>query len=123
MGSGIVDLLVYFLDEMVTASWKKGLSGSYVNGTWTSSFDTPTDIKIVVPETLNQNQIQQLPQGERVQNFVQTWTGTDVNVRRGNIDSDRITYDGKDYLVYQVINRTSSGRFKHIILREITADE
>jgi len=118
-----VDMLSYFPDEMVTATLQSGQAGSYVNGVWTPSFAAGVTISIIFPQPVSQEQLQQLPEGERAQNYVQTWTTADINVRDNTTDSDRIVYDGKTYLVYQAEDRLFSGNFKHLILREITADE
>jgi hypothetical protein len=119
----MIDMLSYFADEMVLATLQAGQTGSYVNGVWTPSFATGVSISIVFPQPVSQDLLQQLPQGERAQNYVQTWTTADVNVRDDTTDSDRIVYAGKTYLVYQSEDRTFPGNFRHLILREITADE
>lgn len=116
-------MLSYFADEMVTATLLAGQAGTYTNGEWVPSFAAGVSISIVFPQPLSQEELQQLPEGERVRNFVQTWTKTDVDVRAGTTNGDRITYNGKTYLVYQAEDRTFPGNFKRLILRENTYDE
>ena len=118
-----MDMLSYFTDEMVTATLTPGSAGAYVNGEWVASFGTPSSIQIIQPQSLTQDLLNQLPQGERVQNFVQTWTELGADVRAGTMDGDRITFESKEYLVYQAEDRLFSGNFKRLILREITDDE
>jgi len=119
----MIDLLSYFGDEMVTANLYKGDAGSYVNGEWIPDYDAPIPISIIFPQPLNQKQLLQLPEGERVQNFVQTWTTADVEVRELNRNTDAIEYNGEFFLCFQLGDRTFSGKFKHVILRQRTADE
>ncbi|NIV93797.1 hypothetical protein GWN42_13610 [candidate division KSB1 bacterium] len=119
----MIDMLSHFADEMVTASHVAGDAGTYTDGEWVPDLDSGVDVSIVFPQPLNMRQLQQLDPGERVQNFVQTWTKANIRVREGNRDSDRITFDGRTFLVYQVEDRTFPGEFKHCILREITPDE
>lgn len=119
----MLDMLSYFADEMVTATLTPGAAGTYTNGEWVPATGTPASISIVFPQPLDMEALQQLPEGERVKNYVQTWTKTDVDVRSGTTNGDRITYDGKTYLVYQAEDRTFPGGFKRIVMRENTYDE
>jgi len=119
----MIDMLSFFGDEMVSANLYRGSAGTYVNGEWIPDYDTPIPISIIFPQPLNQLQLQQLPEGERVSNFVQTWTKADVDVREGQINTDVIEYDGRFFLCFQLGDRTFSGQFKHVVLRERTADE
>lgn len=119
----MMDMLSFFTDEMVTATWTAGAAGTYTLGEWVPAYAAGVSIPIVFPQPLTQEQLQQLPQGERVRNFVQTWTKSDIAVRDHTTDSDTITYDGKTYLVHQIGDRIFPGNFKNVILREKTADE
>jgi hypothetical protein len=119
----MIDMLSFFADEMVTASWIAGAAGAYVNGEWSASYAAPALIQIVYPQPLTQDELQQLPEGERYRNLVQTWTTAAVNVRSGTTDTDKITYDGVTYYVHQVEDRVFPGNFKRVVMRERTADE
>ena len=116
-------MLQYFNAEKINAQFVKGDSGSYVDGVWTPVFNAAVDIKIIAPQPLTANDLQMLPSGEHVQNFVVTWLDSAIaETREYDKDADRIIIGSKTFKIFQVDDRTTLGKYYRCILREIRDD-
>jgi hypothetical protein len=116
-------MLQFFGPETVSATLVPGDTGAYVNGEWTPATGVSSTIKIIAPQPLSANELQMFSDGEHVRDYLKTWTQTRVFVREGNEDNDKIQWNGKDYKVVQVNDRSVLGPFYRVVMREITADE
>jgi hypothetical protein len=112
-------MLSYFDAETVDATVTPGAAGTYTDGEWVPASGATVAIRIIVPQPVNENELQMLSDGEHVRNYRKTWTETRVFVRETDEDSDVITYDGKDYKVVQVDNRSVLGNFYRVMMREL----
>ncbi len=112
-------MLEYFTAEMVSATLIQGASGAYVAGEWVPAFVADAPIVIIAPQPVSANFLQMLPDGERRADFLESWSQTRVYPREGGEDSDRITWDGDTYKVFQTENRKPLGNFHHFIMRRL----
>jgi len=102
--------------EKVLVDLTPSNDGVYSNGVWIADEDDPSEIEVVIPQPVTMQEIVILPEGQHIKNFVKTWTESELKV------NDKITYNEKEFLVYQVDTRFE-GNFYRVILREITSDE
>lgn len=112
-------LLSYFGDEMTTVQLISGEAGAYVDGVWASDFADPAPISIINPQPLTANDMQLLPDGEHVRDYLKSWSETRVFTREGNEDADRIEFDGDTYKVMQNDDRSLDGVFYGFVMRRI----
>lgn len=112
-------MMSYFGAEKREAQLAKGDSGSYVNGEWIPDFEATTDIIIIVPQPIKANELSMLPDGEKLSDYLKTYTEVKVMPRLGNVDSDKIIYDSRNYKVVQVDNRSELGNFYKVIMRKL----
>jgi hypothetical protein len=110
-------LLSYFSDEMTTAQLISGEASAYVGGVWVSSFAAATPISIIRPQPLIANDMQLLPDGEHVRDYLKSWSETRVFTREGDRDADRIEFDGDTYKVMQNDDRSLDGVFYGFVMR------
>ena len=118
-------MLEHFTDELVSAQViRKAGPGTYVEGIWVpDADDTPEDIRVIAPQPVNARELQMLPDGEHVRNYLKTWTDADVETREGALDSDKLNIFGTVYKVVQVENREPLGNYRKVFIREIRPDE
>lgn len=112
-------MLRYFKSEMVTASITRYPEGAYVAGEWTPGAETTSSIEIIAPQPVKSNELDPLPEGEKVSNYRKTWSEDPLFTRNGFEDSDRITLGGKTYQVYRVDDRATLGNFHRAVMREV----
>jgi hypothetical protein len=64
-------------------------------------------------------ELQSLEDGEKVSDFVKTWSETRLRVRDSAKDADVVATGGETFQVRQVEDRTTSGGFVRAILRRL----
>lgn len=113
-------MLGYFGAEMVTAVWYDGTAGTNVKGVWTPGTSAGQTIRIIAPQPVKANELENLPDGEHVADYVRTWTEKlAVSTRGGLSDSDLIAWDGKTYKVAQVDDREVLGGFVRVLMKKV----
>ena len=115
-----MSLLDAFDFEMVTASLVGGgTDGSYDDeGAYSpGATETPVDIFIVKPQPVTANELQMLPSGERTMDYLKSYLKTTINTRELLVDSDIISYSGRNYKVIQVEDRSQDGGFYKFYLK------
>ena len=113
------DLLQYFDDEKETVSWTPGDLGSYVDGEWVLALGASVPLIIIAPQPMTAKDIQSLPDGEHVRDYVRSWSETQVESRDGGDDADRIDWKGDIYKVMQSDDRATLGGFYAFQMRRL----
>jgi hypothetical protein len=118
-------MLEHFSEEFVPAQViRKSGPGSFIKGIWVPDSDAvPESIRVIAPQPVNARELQMLPDGEHVRNYLKTWTEADVETREGELDSDKLDIFGTVYKVVQVENREPLGQYRKVFIREIRPDE
>jgi hypothetical protein len=113
-------MLRYFESEMVDAILLRSGSGSWIDFKWVPAGDLPTPIRIIAVQPVQANDMQLLPQGEPVRDYVRTYAPADLDImpRQGDIEPDRIQVDGKTYKVMTVDRRRPLGNYHKIVMRD-----
>lgn len=93
----------FLLTKKLPATLIKQEVGSYVNGVWVESEDSRTTI-YVNAQPLKGSELFQLPEAERVREWIKFYTTDTVNTVKTSTGStaDRILFDGKEYEVATV---------------------
>jgi hypothetical protein len=113
------DLLQYFDDEKITVSLIPGAAGSYVDGEWVLVLGASAPLVIIAPQPMTAKDIQSLPDGEHVRDYLKSWSETRVEPRDGGDDADRISYQGDTYKVMQSDDRATLGGFYAFQMRRL----
>jgi hypothetical protein len=111
-----------FADWMRTAQLQRGIAGTYEpDGEWVPAFDPAESITIIIPQPVKANDLVQLDDGEHLRNYRKTWTDTLVKTREGDVDADRIIYNGRTYKVFEARDWTEPewAGFYKVIMREL----
>lgn len=112
-------MLRFFGPEKITVSLIRGTSGAYVNGVWVPALDAGVPIRVIAPQPLTANDTQFIEDGEHVRSYLKSWSNPKVYPREGDIDADRILFDGDTYKVTQTDNRSILGRFYAFVMRKL----
>jgi len=113
-------MLEYFEPEMINANLINGQIGTYINGEWISSFAASVPVRIIAPQPVTSNELQMMPNGEDGRDYLKTYSETKIFIRESGEDSDKIIFNGFEYKIVQVDDRTILGNFYRIIMRKIT---
>ena len=92
--------------------------GVYVPGTSTSQV-----IQGVPPQPLNEKELMQFPDGQKIQDIQKIYTSFPVRVRSGEINADRLQFEGGTYEVIKVETRDILGNYYKAVVRKIQGDE
>lgn len=117
-------MLRYFGNETVDATLIRYGAGSYSDadgGDWVEGATTETSIRIIVPQPVKSNELDPLPEGEKVSNYRRTYCAEKLRTREGGQDADRLEYpvgSGKRYKIFRVDERDVLGNFYRVIMRE-----
>ena len=118
-------MLEHFSEEFVDATLiRKSGPGEYVEGIWNPDADAaPVPIRVIAPQPVTPRELQMLPDGEHVRNYLKTWTEEDVETRLAELGADKLSILGSAYKVVQVSNREPLGDYRKVFIREIPSDE
>lgn len=105
--------------EKVDATLTRYQDGSYVDGEWEPGVSSTTPLRIVIPQKLTAKDLVMQPQGEKVSDYLKTWSEDEMLTRENLRDSDRITCDGVVYKIFQSYDRTLLGNFFRVVLRKV----
>lgn len=100
------------------------LTGSVVKGDFITTPETFETTGIIRPA--NTNDIQMVPEGDRVTGMVTVYTSNQLYVTRRNGSnapglSDEITWQGEQYKIIQTANYSDYGYFKSMAVRKLGA--
>jgi len=113
-------MMSFFDSEMTDGTLISTGEGSNVKGVWTPGASTSTPIRIIAPQPVNANDLVNLGDGEHIQDHVLTWVDrVDVFTRDGDIDADRIGWNGRVYKVVHVDDRQELGQYMKIIMKRV----
>ena len=114
------NLLSYFMDEMVDATlYQYGAGSRDAEGKWTPGTETSSSIEVIAPQPVKADEIEQLPPGERISDYVKIWVYDTVTLstRVDTADADEIEVNSQRYKVHQINHWESAGGFMAAILR------
>lgn len=109
-------LMPFFVGEFVSATLTQTAAGSMVDGEWVPGSTSASTISVVYPQAVKPDELQPNEQGERITDFVKTYTSATVSTRVGTSDADLITVLGETYKVWAVDSRPI-GAYRKVILR------
>lgn len=115
-------MLSYFPELMVTSQLiRDNTGGTYVEGIYVAPAKDTTDLQMIAPQPIRENDLNMLADGERASDYRVTWVfaDTDLHTRTKQHEADIITYDGKIYKVMQVNERDPIGNFRKVFIRDI----
>jgi len=112
-------MLQYFETEQTEVQVIRGSAGSYVDGEWIQNLSNPGTIRIVVPQPLRSNDLQKLPDGEHVLDYLISWVPSRLFTRSGLIDSDQICFNFNIYKIEAVDDWSILGNFYKLTLRRL----
>lgn len=116
----MINMLQYFLDEMVSATLKtKGDGARNTEGVWVPGVETESTIKIIALQPVTGDDLKMLPEGEDTSEFMITYVESvyGLRTRSGASDADQITVGSDTYEVFSAGNWTTQGLFKSYIVR------
>jgi hypothetical protein len=116
-------MLSYFASEKISDVLIRPGSGQYQDGEWVPDSPGTTNIEIIAPQPMRPDELQMLPQGERVYNHLVTWMTPEIRnwpVVPGSTSTnpDILRIDGSHYKVMEISNRSVLGNFYRVVLRE-----
>ena len=115
-------MLSYFPELKVSAKLSRAnTTGDYSDGEYTPSTRTETDIEIIAPQPIRENDLNMLADGEKASDYRVTWVDADLDLatRQATREADIIIYDGTDYKVMQVDDRDPIGNFRRVVMRDM----
>jgi hypothetical protein len=116
-------VLSYFESEKIDATLRVYAAGSRTKGQWTEGLPADTPVRIIAPQPVNANELQQLPSGDYVRNWVKTWLPNSVDPGTLTASSNRILIGSVSYRVYKVENRATLGNYYKAFMAEEKANE
>lgn len=109
----LIPMMPFFGSEMVAAPWTTRTADTYSTaGELVPGTATPTTIRIIAPQPVKADELQMLEDGERISDYVKTYTSSAVQNR------ETLTVYGRVYKVVQVEDRPI-GEFRKIIMRRM----
>jgi len=115
----MIDLILLFPELLVSATLARFAGGQYAGGEWVPGAASTSVIQIIKPQPVASDELDPLPQGERVKDFLKTWSVTELQTRDGGEDSDRLTLGGKVYKVVSVEDRDLEGGYHKVIIKRV----
>ena len=91
--------------------------GQYVPGT-----NTQQTIQGMPPQPLNEKELMQFTDGQKIQDIQKIYTSFPVRVRTDDINADRFQFDGQAYEVIKVETRDILGNYYKATVRKIQGD-
>jgi hypothetical protein len=80
------------------------------DGRWTAGAIIATTIACSYPQPVKMNEMEFLPEGEQIKDYVRVYSAAPVEVRSGGVDSDIITIGTHRYEVTESQDRVSHYR-------------
>ena len=117
----LIPMMPFFASEMVPATLTTYAADTYSTaGELVPGTSTATTIRIIAPQPIKADELQMLEDGERISDYVRTYSNADISTRVGTASADHLTVFGKNYKVVQVEDRPI-GEFRKIIMRRLDA--
>ena len=121
-------MLSHFNDEKIAAVLRRSEGGTYVKGEWVAPTPTDTDVEIISPQPMTADELQMLPPGEQVRNYVKTWITSEVHLWSDTYgptleNPDLLIVNSRSYKIVQINNRSILGNFYRAVMREEQANE
>jgi hypothetical protein len=121
-------MLRRFNSEKIDATLRRAAGGTYVKGEWTPPTPTNTAVRIITPQPATADDLQMLPEGELVRNYVVTWITSEVHLWSDTYsptieNPDLLIVNGRTYKIVQVNDRSNLGNFYRAVMREQQANE
>lgn len=91
--------------------------GVYVPGTFTTQA-----IKGMPPHPLNEKELMQFTDGQKIHDIQKIYTSFPVRVRTDEINADRFQFEGQEYEVIKVETRDILGNYYKATVRKIQGD-
>jgi len=115
----LIPMMPFFGSEMISATHTTRAADTYnAAGEVVPGAITAATVKIIAPQPVKADELEMLEGGERVSDYLKSYTHSTVQTRRGSIPADTITVYGEMYKVVQVENRPI-GEFRKFIMRRI----
>ena len=112
-------MLSYFNQEKTPATWVKGGTGSYnALGEYVDGATTQEDILIISPQPITASDLTVADDGEHIQDYLKSWTESDVFTREELKDSDRLVWNGVNYKVVHVEQR-KLGKYRRFFMKKV----
>lgn len=93
-------------------------AGDYVAGKLTAGSTSTLSISASVQPVSGQ-ELQRLPEGERVKDWLYVYTPTELNTREGKKAADKISIDGANYEVATVDDWATEGGFYRALVQRV----
>lgn len=119
-------MLEYFGTELRLADLFASPTGSYVNGEATlasNTPNTPSQITIVKPHPITGKELQAMPDGGHVRDYVKSWTQDTVVGQEGPTNPDVIQVDDEFFRVRVIYDRRPEGGALKFFMRRLSKDE
>lgn len=91
--------------------------GQYVPGT-----NTQQTIQGMPPQPLNEKELMQFADGQKIQDIQKIYTSFPVRVRTDDINADRFQFEGETYEVIKVETRDILGNYYKATVRKVQGD-
>ena len=113
----LIPMMPFFGSEMVAATHTTHTADTYdAAGKLVRGTATDTAIRIIAPQPVKADELQMPEDGERISDYVKSYTSANVQGRKGSVPADTITVYGEVYKVVQVENRPI-GEFRKFFMR------
>lgn len=119
-------MLQFFGTELRIADRFVNPQGSYVNGEYvliSSTPNTPTQITIVKPHPITGKELEAMPDGGHVRDYVKSWTLSTVSNQEGGVGPDVIGVDNEFFRVRVIYDRRPEGGALKFFMRRLSQDE
>jgi hypothetical protein len=121
-------MLSYFASEMVSATVRRKTGGDYIKGEWTPSASSDTSVQVIAPQPATADDLQMLPPGELVRNYLTTWITSEVHLWSDTYgpsleNPDLLVIGSRSYKIVQINDRSTLGNFYRAVMREEQANE
>lgn len=102
-----------FLQDII--GWRT--TGSYVSGRWTLNSPTVLNFKGVI-QVATPADLKVLAEGQRIEEAIKIHTTFNLVAQSDDATGDKITYKGKEWIVYNVANQFIGGYYKSIAIQQ-----
>lgn len=103
-----------------TYSLKRHGAGDYVEGVFVPGSVTTSTIQASV-QPAGGKELQRLPEGERLQDYLAVWTTSELLTLEGSRAPDRLVIDGAEYEVVAVEDWLSEGNYYKAIVHRVAS--
>ena len=110
-------------DQFIAYTLVRFMPG-YVNneGVYVPGTSTTQTINGMPPQPLNEKELMQFTDGQKIQDIQKIYTSFPARVRTGDTNADRFQFEGQEYEVIKVETRDILGNYYKATVRKIQGD-